>query len=159
MVGVHDATRLTTPRDSAMPGPLSPHTQTQSFSLKGGSSPTKQPQRAVSARKHGRSIRTTAVLLRPSSLMEGIKFVSKDEIDEAKKRKKEAEAARAAKEDAERKTRRAERKAVSMPREQSGARTHADTRAARCKRPHALTRARTPRPHRPRQVVRVEPWI
>ena len=48
--------------------------------------------------------------------MEGIKFVSKDELDEAKKRKKEAEAARAAKEDAERKARRAERKAVSMPR-------------------------------------------
>ena len=57
--------------------------------------------------------------------MEGIKFVSKDELDEAKKRKKEAEAALAAKEDAERKARRAERKAVSMPRAKSGTSPHA----------------------------------
>ena len=49
------------------------------------------------------------------SFMEGIKFVSKSDIDDDKRRKKEAEAARAAKEDAERKARRAERKAVSMP--------------------------------------------
>ena len=47
--------------------------------------------------------------------MEGITFVSKSDLDESKRRKKEADAARAAKEEAERKTRRAERKAVSMP--------------------------------------------
>jgi len=89
--------------------------------------------------------------------MEGIKFVSKDELDEAKKRKKEAEAARAAKEDAERKARRAERKAVSMPRDKE---RHQPTRgtAARCKRPHALTRACLLRPLRPRREARVEPW-
>ena len=60
--------------------------------------------------------------------MEGIKFVSKDEIDDAKKRKKEAEAARAAKEDAERKTKRAERKAVSMPRAERRPPTREHTR-------------------------------
>ena len=91
------------------------------------------------------------------SSMEGIKFVSKDELDEAKKRKKEAEAARAAKEDAERKARRAERKAVSMPRAK-GHQPARSTRAARCKRPHALTRACLPRSHRPRREARVEPW-
>ena len=92
------------------------------------------------------------------SSMEGIKFVSKDELDEAKKRKKEAEAARAAKEDAERKARRAERKAVSMPRDKERHQPTRGTRAARCKRPHALTRACLPRPLRPRREARVEPW-
>ena len=92
------------------------------------------------------------------SRMEGIKFVSKDELDEAKKRKKEAEAARAAKEDAERKARRAERKAVSMPRDNERHQPARGTRAARCKRPHALTRAWLPRPLRLRREARVEPW-
>ena len=76
----------------------------------------------------GGSLRAARAAGRSPSTMEGIKFVSKDEIDDAKKRKKEAEAARAAKEDAERKTKRAERKAVSMPRAERRPPTREHTR-------------------------------